>query len=501
MFKNYSNTLYDSLNIAQSVSSIPNYNPITGQSYTQDINISSRVPTQADLTTYLQNPELYSVHLREISQYLNNSIMQYRRTLDHFGKILLFNYDLRSVTRLKSKTEAEIKKWETQYDRCIDWLRKFNPKYIFMSKIIPKVIEEGGVFTYYRESKHFSDLVEIPSDYCYITGRWDWGFTYAIDLTWFDRMIGMRKVIPELTDYYNEFVTMREAGLKGNKLAPYQFYPVPIEKGYVFTFNHIKAEIVPPFCGIFKDAMAILDYKNLVKQKTTLDTWKLVAQIIPRDKDGKPIMNAKTAMQIVQITQGIMPSGVKTFSTPMDVQEVNFQNAQNQNNISGLGEQLYWRSVGVNGTIMDLGDKSAASLRLSLLNDGGFVEHLYQQCENFVNLQLYILSRTNQFRVKFYGNRYTNSDDMLDYANVVRTANMPMGKLFGYCGFDAYEIDSVLDQEDILKYRERMKPILSAFNAPAGDDKGDSGGRPEKSLSELSDAGEDQQQYDSNNNK
>jgi len=489
------------LSIAQSVSSNSQYNPITGQSYTQGINIGSRVPTQSDLNTYLQNPELYSVQLREISQYLDNAIMQYKRTLNHFSKILLFNSDMRSVTRLKDKSPGEINKWKTQYDRCLDWLRKFNPRYIFMNKIIPKIVEEGGVFTYYRESKHFSDLVEIPTNYCYITGRWDWGFTYAIDLTWFDRMVGIRKVIPELTDYYNEFVTMREAGLKGDRLAPYQFYPVPVEKGYVFTFDHIKAEVVPPFCGIFKDSIAILDYKNLLKQKTTLDTWKLVAQIIPRDKDGKPIINPKIAMKIVQAVQKVLPSGVKTFSTPMDVQEVNFQNSQNQNNISGLGEQLYWRSVGVNGSIMDLGDKSAASLRLSLINDAGFVDHLYKQCENFVNLQLYILSRNYQFRVRFYGNRYTNSDDMLDYANVVRTANMPMGKLFGYCGYEPYEVDSTLDQEDILEYRERMKPILSAFNSPAGDDKGDSGGRPEKSLSDLSDAGEDQKQYDSNNNK
>ena len=502
IFDTYSNVLYDSLNLANSMSSnTSNYTPMTGESYTQDININPVSATQAELTIYLKNPEKYAYKLRGIAQYLENVIMQYKRTVDHFGKLLTFNSDLRPVTRLKDKSAESKKQFESGYDRCLDWLRKFCPRYMFMNKVIPKVMSEGGVFTYLQESKHFADLIEIPSDYCYITGRWDWGFTYAINLAWFDRLIGVKTILPELAEYYKTFVAMREAGLKGSKLAPYQYYPVPVEKGWVFTFDPTKAQVVPPFRGVFKDAMAILDYKNLVKQKATLDTWKIIAQIIPKNKEGEPMIDGRTAMQMAQIVQGVLPSGVKTFATPLEVQELNFQNAQNQNNVIGLGESLYWRSVGVNGTIMDLGEKSAASLRFSLLNDAGFVDHMYFQCENFINLQLYIRSRTYQFRVRYYGNRYTDEDEVTDYANLVRTANMPIGKLYGLAGYEPYEVDSVLDLEDILNWKDRSKPLVSAFNQSSNDKDGGSGGRPKKTLKDLSKAGEDQRDYDSNDNK
>lgn len=480
------------------------YSPFMGQNYMQMVNISPLVPTQADLSEWLKYPEKHDKQLRDVSQYLDNSIMQYKRAKDHFSKLLTMRYDMRAINKPKSGDTAT---WKSGYERCLNFLRIFNAPNQF-TNVLDKTLSEGGIFTYLRKRNNKNNiediddmlLIEIPSDYCYITGKSRWGFTYAINLVWFDRIIGVEYVVPEIYEYYKLFVKMREnKNIPKNLLHNYQFFPVPVENGFVFTFNPLRAQITPPFQGIFKDALAILDYKALLRQKTTMDTWKLIAQTIPKNSDGEPIMDAKVAAKVTQAIQQSMPTGAITFSTPFEITELNMQNAQSQNNIIGLGEQMFWRSIGVNGTIMDLGEKSAASLKFGLINDVGFVEHIYKQFEDFINLQLYLQSKIYQFRVSFYGNRYTEDEDVKRQAEMVRTANMPVGKLFGLLGYQPFEVDAVLEQEEILGWKDKMKPMTSAFNTKGftGDESKDQGGQ-KKNEAELTQGGAEQRDYDAN---
>ena len=174
------------------------YNPPTSQDYTQDINISPRLPELSDLKKYLSRPSVYQKQLRDISQYLQNTIMQYQRTTDYLTKILAMNSDLRSLDVPENKEEIET--WKNSYRRCKDFLKNFNARYQF-SLVTQKIAEEGGFFAYLQEKEHFATLIEIPSDWCYITGRWDLGWTYAIDLTYYDQLIGIVEVTPELSSY------------------------------------------------------------------------------------------------------------------------------------------------------------------------------------------------------------------------------------------------------------------------------------------------------------
>lgn len=472
------------------------YQPTMGSQYIQNVNISPYKCTQAELKTWLENPSKFKKMLDSVSQYLENSIMQYKRTVDHFVKILLFRYDMRSIDKCKNKTE--IKTWESGYNRCLEFLRKFNLPYQALVTV-QKAMSTGGYFGYLKENNNFSTLIEIPTDYCYITGRWDLGWTYAIDLTWFDRIIGVEKAVPEIYDEYKIFVEMRKAGLMGERLAPYQYYAVPVEKSFVLTFDILRPQVVPPFAGVFRDALAVLEYKDLLKQKAQLDTWKLVAQVIPRDKDNKPVVPAQIARELVSIIQTSFPAGSATFATPFDVKEIDFGNAQNMNNMIGMGESLYWRSVGVNGAVLDGSDKTIAAVTASLRNDYGFVEHIYRQFENWINFQLLLRSKQKRFKISIYGNRYTEPEDINLYTEACSRLNFPIGKLFGLHNIQPYEIDGILEAEDRLGWKDKLKPILSAFNTKGIGDK--NSGRPEKSDDSKADGGAKTKDYQSNENK
>lgn len=457
------------------------YNPPTAQDYTRDININVKEPTIDSLKSWLKNPSMNSSSLIGASQYMLNTIMQYKRICDFSTKMLLFNCELIPAGSPKTGQETE---WLNGYDRCLNKLSKIKHRYEF-SKIMKKTMEDGGMFVYLNEQPEIISFVEIPSEWCYITGKWDWGYTWAIDLTYYDKFVGLVGVTPELISYYNTFIKMRDAGARGSALAQYQYYPVPAESGYVFTFNPLRAEIVPPYSATMIDGIAILDYKNMVKQQMALDTIAIIAQEIPKDKDNKPIIDGVTAQKLISMTANILPKQVATFATPFKAEKLSFSSAQGMNNWIGTGEKVYWNTSGTT-SIMNGETSNGLAIEYSMLNDFGFVEHMYQQFENFMNIQLWLVSCKHKFNIKYFGNRYTQKEDVKTYASLVSMQNMPVSKLYGMVGYEPYEIDSIIYLEKIKKWRETI-PLTPA--SQAGSLSNDKGGAPEKDLSEMKQSG------------
>lgn len=457
------------------------YNPPTAQDYTRDININVKEPTIDELKKWLKNPSINSNSLIGASQYMLNTVMQYRRICDYSTKMLLFNCELIPASMPKSGDEDT---WVSGYDRCLSLLSKVKHRYEF-SKIMKKTMEDGGMFVYVNRQSEIISFVEVPSEWCYITGKWDWGYTWAVDLAYYDRFVGLAGVTPELLEYYNRFIKMKEAGARGSSLAPYQYYPVPAEDGYVFTFNPLRAEIVPPYSATMIDGIAILDYKNMQKQQMALDTIAIIAQLIPKDKEGKPIITGTVAQDIVRMTAAILPKQVATFATPMDVEKLSFSSSQSMNNWVGTGEDVYWNTSGTTN-IMNGDTSNGLAIEYSMLNDFGFVEQMYQQFENFMNIQLWLVSRTYKFNIKYFGNRYTQKEDIKTYASLVSQQNMPIGRLYAMTGYEPYEIDGVIKLEKIKKWRE-VVPLTPA--SQAGALSSDKGGAPEKDLSDMQQSG------------
>jgi len=485
--------------LKQQINQMNNMNksiPSVGQDYTQSVNISPREPTQKELMQWMKNPSRFGKQLRDASQYLENCIMQYQRSIKHMASIMTFKYDMRPLSKMPKDATAKATYMKSM-DTCNGILQKLNIKYQF-EKINWEIMEVGAKFVYIRQTDSFITLQDMPIDYCYITGKWDLGWTYAIDLTFFDKIANSQYMAPEFAEYYAVFCKMRQLGFNGSELVPYQYYPVPVEKGFVFTFDPIHAQAVPPLRGTFKDALEILNYKDLLKQKTTLDTWKLIASKIPYDtKSQKFIVDMNQATGIVGMLQQLMPSGVRTFATPFETQEVNFNQSQSTNNIVGLGENLYWKSVGISGNLYGDDNSSAMGILLSLEADFSFMSHLYRQYDNFVNWILMQNSRTYSWQVKFYGNKYTEVDDLKTYSALVSANNMPVGKLFGLAGFEPFEVMPVLELEAELGIKALMTPIIIG-SVMSGKDTNAVGGAPKKDINNITPQGEAQINNDAN---
>lgn len=468
------------------------YNPMLGKEILKSISSSSKMPTSTDIESWLKDPRKYASQLRGVDKYFNESVMQYKRTTNHLEKILTFRYDMRLTTDFEEDEADDVIK---ATKKVWNYLRDFGVPY-HSAMVMNRVVHNGGGFFYYQDANDYKTLIEMPIDYCYITGRWDRGYTFAIDLNWFADKSYLKETVPEIYAYYETFLEMKKLNLNRKSLADYQYYPVPVEKGFVFTFDNNSVDMIPPLTPVFKDATAIMTYKNLLMQRTALDTWKVIAQQIPLDKNDTPIFSGEQAEMFIDFIQSVLPDGTAVFATPMETKEVDFSSgASSKDNIVGRGEELFWRSAGVNGGLMDASDKSSATMKYSLINDEGFVDTVYQQFADFINLQLRVVSRKYRFLVKFYGNRYTEKDDAKEYKEFVVGANGTLGKLYALWGYEPFEVLPTMKLENALKYKELSLPIISGSQMSG---KQDGSGAPEKSDSQIGDAGMQTRDNDSN---
>ena len=230
-----------------------------------------------------------------------------------------------------------------------------------------------------------------------------------------------------------------------------------------------------------------------------LDTVQLLVQKIPQSKsgNGELIMDAREAQKLVQASAMLLPMGVKTIATPFDPECFSFSSSQQNQQLIGIGEQMLNSSAGVSGTMLGEKSNSALALGYSLECNMGFVEHIYRQLENFTNLM--ISNRKFPSKVKFYGNRYKDRDDIKQEQSLVQSTNAPLFKLYALRGYEPFEVEAQIAYDKFLGIKDDLTPILASAQL-SGKDINKNNGRKEKDLSELKQSGETTREYESNQN-
>lgn len=471
----FANSTYGTLS---KISNNSFFSPFYTNDFIKSINYNPKRANKTDIYNWINDPSKYEKELGSLSQYLQGSIMQYYRSIGHFSTILAFNYDLIPVKRIPlNSTARKKKKYEKTKEKSNDWLKKFRPKEQFR-KIMWNVMGLGGGYYYLRESEDYIDLQQMPQDYSYIGDVTSIGWSYSFDMTFFNRYSDeLKSYAPEFEYWYKE---MADELNKGGNSA---YIPMPVQKGVCFKFEDWNAVMRPPLSGTFKDALEIQDYKDLLKTKIELDTWQIIMQEIPKDKEGKPTIDPALAGAFVALVQAQLPNGVKTCATPLKPEAINFNQSQTQNNIIGTGEENYWSSVGIAGNQYGKSDKSGSALKYSNISDYNFVKHMYNQFEKFVNYQLSLLDDEFSFAIKFHGCSFFEEEET-DMAIKMAQNGGSKQRMFTSYGYEPWQIENILYDEIDSGLNDLLIPIKTSHTMSSSD-----GGSPKKSEKQLSDEG------------
>ena len=505
------------------------YSPIFGEQLVNELYPQSVPYTREKIRTLLKDAEKNSFEIRQAAEYVRNNILQFERVEQYFISLFSFKYYLIPKRSIGKFTDLKKSK-----EKVYKFLESLRIKEQF-PRITADVIKNGCGFYLFSKKGDMFDFLRLPIDQCRITGvRSTFGMCFEVDAFYFQRLYDLGMVTPEIYSYYKELIESKmspaerddNGQIKRDKNGELKrikrvneriFIPISPLHGCCITADPYRGTKVPLLSALLPDSLDILEYKNIQKQKSILETWCIIPQVIPYEEVEKPKVPLQLAKQTIAMLQSALPQGVVTFSTPLEVQNpITLQSSNTQENITGLGEQNFFSAVGIAGNVMGVGEaKNQAALDFSNLTDFGFVSYLYGQFDSIVNLLIMIYVNENDWKIKFFGNSYRHEKEVKDASSMFSTNNLPAEYLGANLGFEPQEFEYMLELGDKSKLKDLMKPLVSQFQQSSNQSVSnntkkdnsnssastDTGGRPELDSDELSDGGEQARQDETNANR
>lgn len=473
------------------------YNPVLSEEYLNDLIFNPESANSHDIEKWLTTPQRYSDNIRHLSQYLEHAVGQYGRAVWFLNTEKSFKYILLPADADNSNY-IDTKEYMNSYNTALKTLEKMNIKYQF-PKMDLQVMQDGVGFYFITETDDTITFLRLPTDYCYITAPYTYGWLFAIDLTFFDRMVGMPDLLPELTEAYRVFVDKRKEGLRGEALAPFQYYNLPPEKSFCLTFDPNSAAKIPPLAGAMGASIDVLSYRDLLKKKSILDLWKLIAMKIPMDKTtNKMSLTYEEAASIISMISEQMPENIVAFATPFDSQEVAANQVNTMDKLVDLGDNNVFSALGMSDSMFGKENKNAGQLKISTQIAFDFsATHMYTQFANLVNWILMQKSKTYKWKVIFFGNKINDKEETDMALKLVTGSNYPVEYLMANTGFEPFEVQSFVNWTNKLDLKSKMKPLQS-MNTTSNTALSGSGGRPLKDVGDMQESGEKSREYKEN---
>jgi hypothetical protein len=508
------------------------YSPIYSENLANSMYPQSVEYTREKIRNLLKDAEKNADEIRSATEFVRNNILQFERVEQYFISLFSFKYYL-----LPKRDIDEIPNFEKSKKRIYTFLESLRIREQY-PRMVADVIKNGcGFYLFSRKSKDYFDFIRLPIDQCRITNvRSTFGVCFEVDAYYFEDLYNMGQISPEIYDYYRELIedkmspaeldengnvlrnpdgTIRRKPRSRVKKAERRMYiPISPLHGCCLVADPYRATKVPLLAALLPDSLDILEYKNIQKQKSILETWCIIPQIIPYDSVEKPKVPLQLAKQTIAALQKSLPQGVITFSTPLEISDpITLQNSNTQDNITGLGEQNFFSAVGIAGNVMGVGEaKNQAVIDFSNLTDFSFVGYLYNQFTTVTNLLIEIYVGEKDWKVSFFGNFYRDKTEQKEALSIFTSANLPAEYLGANLGFEPHDFERMLQMGEKSKLKDIMKPLVSQFQQSGGGTNDESkksstvtqttseGGRPEKDVEDLTESGQATRDTDKNAN-
>lgn len=478
-------------NITKRLSENGMYTPILSEQLMQDIGFQSASSSTEELANWLQHPQYYDSNLRRLSTYLENAVSQYGRATDLLSDIKTYNYDLRCATPgLAEKVDGD--SFKNSKEKAMLTLRKLNIPYQ-IRKLDKRVCKEGVAFVYFNKHPDGIDLFELPTDFCYITAPWSYGYLFALDLTYFDRFAFTQTQVPELWAAYSKFCEMRIKLVDSDELVPYQYYPMSPFDGWCCVFDSTRPIKTPPLIGSALGALDSLSYRDLIKQKAMIDLWRILSFKIPTDPvTGKMRISYAEASAIIDQIQNTLPENFISIATPFDTENpINADQTGVMESLQTISNKGFYDYAAVPNALFNSDLKSAAALKLASNTLFSYSSSgLYASMQNLVNWILKIeCGQEFDWHIVFHGNKLYEDEEKEKAVKLYQAGNFPVSYVMSHFGIEPFDVENAFIMENASGIKDKMKPI-TMFSAPPSGEAG-APKKPDSEKAESSDATED----------
>lgn len=448
----------------------------------------------------LESPQKSEKDIRELSNFIYLISSHYRRLVDYYSSILLYNYMV-IPTKLSVKNPQKNVYHETYY-KVINECEKYNLRHEAM-KALKVATREGVYFGLCYESEDSFYIKQFDSRYAKISSIEDGCFRFSIDMAYFS---GKEYL---LDMYGSEFIAAyylykgdSTKGLKGDKTKKW-YEP---ENGICIKADESDPIYsLPVFTGTLLSVLDIEDYRMLQKVKTENDNYKILSFKLDTDDDGIPKMDYDQASKYFQTAADSLADGVGAILTPFDVKDISFQTstASDRNAVTDA-EAQFWETAGVSSLLFgSTKATSSASLTLSVKPDEALAFSLLKQFERFFNMKLKKMNLEYSFKISFLQQSVFNEDEYCNRLSKSASLGLPVkleyAAALGLSPSDA--IGMTFLEEDILGLSKKrwVSPLASSSTRSVDTE----GGRPSNASQGkgLTESGEQTKEGDQNANR
>lgn len=468
--------------------------------------------TKSLIKQYLQNPYSYRSQIVGVSRFLWRMSTLYKKVILYYATMPLYNYNL--VQKVEFAKEPNVKKMINDYESILKHINHFNFKTEF-AVAMALAIRDGVYYGFvYDNGDDGMFLHMLPIDYCKIRGKNSAGqWVVAFDLTYFSKgrnIIFVEGIDGDRSGCWHEcFQEAWDIYKNSQDKQQTRWFIIPSK----YTITLLSAldddfeNPLPFLSSSFIDLLDIIDYSQLLADKTELDNYKLLLLGIPLI-DGDVVDDFKVSEEIARVykdaIQEIVPDLVGVGLLPgLSLETVSFsQNttADTTDIVNNSIRNLY-KTIGVSEPVVSSADaNSAAGIKHSLNNDSAYAYLLVERLEN--NFQYYIDQNiSDNYLFSILRQTWYNE---IEYVNNVRQAATLGSSALVFLeaqGYTPYEAYCQIIFENAIGIKDIMIPLLSSYNTAWGDTKatkkaatgGDeetSPGRNRVGDDEISDSGE-----------
>lgn len=466
----------------------------------KDINLNPLAPTQDSLETALANPKDNEEKLQGFSESFELQSQPYKRLLSFLGNLL--SWDL-TYTCVNAKFE-DYKK--DDYKKDLNILFRFLDKFDYrkeFSTVVRELLRNEAYFACPRFDGGKFVLQELPASptYTKITGRWDYGLLFSINMYWFILPgISMEMYPKFFRDKYQELWVSRDGRQTYNPALPPElrgssswvlWQDVPVSVGWCFKLNPELATRIPYFSPLFNDLILQSLMRNLQKNINMAAASRLLLGQVGKLKDTA--VKEKNQFDIspdllgkfLALVKSAISDSIKIAAAPLEgLQSVSFP-AENELYDSYLKTALASSGVNTNLIFTSNIKPNIQETQLSLNTDEQLMTALYPQFSNFLEYHINNLTKKYKFKFEFEGTQFFNNRQQRfekQMALADKGIVLPH-KIAASIGMPVQDFQRQLDESRAMGWADNLTPIISNLQASAD------AGRPPKPDSELDDAG------------
>lgn len=472
------------------------YTPDILNANLENLNNDIEVPTYDKMLKALSNAVGNEDTLRSFSEYMMYFDTLYEKIANYKANILSF--DLNPVCINATGSDYKSKEYKEDKARVNKFLFNFDYQHIFRD-VLKNVLRSGVYYCWYRETPKKNGVQKyalqmLPQKYCKITGYWENGLLFDVDLTFLlSGTVDIELYADAFGKYFDELFTPESSYkyIPSNQLdkrtGSWAFWvqTSPDDGAWCFKADTSTFATVPPLANLMRNTVLDAEIQKLQYDKDFASAYAiLVGQMLMKKDSKQPndfSIDPDLLGKLLDLVQSGLAKNIKVGAMPTEVNKL--YQFQDYNEKMYADHNMDTSAVGVSATrVIYTTDKSSeAELIAQITTDAGEISKMYYQFTNFMNFFINRKTKKYKFYFHFDGMRYwfdqeRRRDGMLELAD--RGIILNEGAWAQAYGIPPHIFEQALDEGKNGGLTDKLGMLISIHTA--NNTTNAEGGRPRK---------------------